>query len=163
MLLDDIYLHVLDPGIRTDILRLRAPPTGTLVTMHVSTVHTRTLCMYPYRTNFHQSPKSAIICTYKQQNFFWNFQINHNSELAMPSKAFPFPTGIGIDLIQRSRIESIFKGSLQIQSMGRKGFSALHFTQTSATRFYIGLRETYKTNFRPQIDPAQKNMAERGR
>lgn len=86
--------------------------------------------------------------------YFLNFQINHNLELAMPSKAIPFPTGIGIDLIQISRIESIFKGSLQIQSMGAKDFQPFisHKLQQHASR----LRETYKTNFRPRIDPAQK-------
>lgn len=56
--------------------------------VHIRTVH----------TTFHQSPNSAIIqaADFFFFFFFLNCQINHNFELAMSFKAFPFPIGMAL-------------------------------------------------------------------
>ncbi|MCJ1342522.1 hypothetical protein MMC31_000708 [Peltigera leucophlebia] len=71
----------------------------------------------------------------------------------MPSKAFPLPIGIGIDLIQTSRIETILKDHYKLNRWAQRIFTRpewpfiSHKCQQHASR----LGDTHKNNFRPGL------------
>lgn len=71
----------------------------------------------------------------------------------MPSKAFPFPIGIGIDLIQTSRIESILKDHYKLNRWAQRVFTRLEwpFISHKFQQHAASLGQTHKTNFRPKL------------
>lgn len=71
----------------------------------------------------------------------------------MPSKAFPFPIGIGIDLIQTSRIESILKDHYKLNRWAQRVFTRLEwpFISHKCQQHAASLGQTHKTNSRPKL------------
>lgn len=71
----------------------------------------------------------------------------------MPSKAFPFPIGVGIDLIQTSRTESILKDHYKFNRWAQRVFTRLEwpFISHKCQQHAARLGETHENNFRPEL------------
>lgn len=71
----------------------------------------------------------------------------------MPSKTFPFPIGIGIDLIQTARIEGILKDQYKLNRWAQRIFTRLEwpFISHNCQQHAATLGLTHINNSRPEL------------
>lgn len=71
----------------------------------------------------------------------------------MSSKTFPFPIGVGIDLIQTTRIEGILKDQYKLNRWAQRIFTRLEwpFISHNCQQHAATLGQTYTNNSRPEL------------
>lgn len=73
--------------------------------------------------------------------------------LHLPSRTFPFPIGVGIDLIQTTRIEGILKDQYKLNRWAQRIFTRLEwpFISHSCQQHAATLGQTHTNNSRPDL------------
>lgn len=71
----------------------------------------------------------------------------------MPSKIFPFPIGIGIDLVQTTRIEGVIKDQYKLNRWAQRIFTRLEwpFISHNCQQHTVTLGHTHLNNSRPEL------------